>query len=74
MGYFEFFYTNHLLDERFASLGDLPNDFGAAFLGVWAIGGLSHLSPETEQAFGEILRLLLKLYRRVFEMALQGAV
>jgi len=73
VGYFEFFYTLQLLDERGASLGDLPNDLGSASLGVWAMGGLSHLSPETEEAFGEVFTLLLRLYRHVFETALQGA-
>ena len=73
VGYFEFFYTLQLLDERGASLGDLPNDLGSASLGVWAMGGLSHLSPETEEAFGEVFTLLLRLYRHVFETVLQGA-
>lgn len=72
VGYFEFFYTLHLLDQRGASLGVLPNDFDSASLGVWAIGGLSHLSPETEQAFGDVFSLLLRLYRQVFESALRG--
>ncbi|HEV7506780.1 MAG TPA: helix-turn-helix transcriptional regulator [Thermoanaerobaculia bacterium] len=72
VGYFEFFYTLHLLDQRGSSLGVLPNDFGSASLGVWAIGGLSHLSPETEKGFGNVFTLLLRLYRQVFESALRS--
>jgi transcriptional regulator with XRE-family HTH domain len=72
VGSFEFFYTVHLLDQRIVSLGVLPNDMDSASLAVWATGGLSHLSPETEEAFGAVFSLLLRLYRQVFETVVRG--
>jgi transcriptional regulator with XRE-family HTH domain len=73
VGYFEFFYTLCLLDQRAASLGVVPRELDSASLALWAIGGLSHLSPATEEAFGKVFSMLLGLYRQVFEMALGGA-
>ena len=70
VGYFEFFYTLYLLDQRAATLGALPNDMDSASLAVWATGGL--LSPATEEAFGAVFTLLLRLYRQVFETVLQA--
>jgi len=73
VGYFEFFYTVHLLDQRAASLGALPNDLDSASLAVWTTGGMSHLSPATEEAFGAVFTLLLRLYRQVVELVLLSA-
>jgi len=73
VGSFEFFYTVLLLDQRAASLGVLPNDMDSASLAVWATGGLSHLSPVTEEAFAAVFTLLLRLYRQVFETVLRSA-
>jgi transcriptional regulator with XRE-family HTH domain len=72
VGFFEFSYTVHLFDQRIGSLGVLPNDMDSASLAVWATGGLSHLSPETEEAFGAVFSLLLRLYRQVFETVVRG--
>ena len=72
IGSFEFFYTVHLLDQRAASLGEVPNDMDSAASAVWATGGLASLSPATEEAFASVFILLMRLYRQFLETLLRG--
>jgi molybdopterin-biosynthesis enzyme MoeA-like protein len=58
------------VDQRIASLS------GAAVVEpsvvVWASGGLSPLSTDTEEAFAKVFRQLLTLHREVFRQVLFG--
>ncbi|HEX4960018.1 MAG TPA: helix-turn-helix transcriptional regulator [Thermoanaerobaculia bacterium] len=74
IGYFELFYTVHMLDQRVASLGGLPNDLDSAAVAVWAMGALSQMSPATEEAFQRVFMDLLTLYRQVFDKVVFGAL
>jgi transcriptional regulator with XRE-family HTH domain len=72
VGYFEFFYTVNLLDQRTGSLGVSPVDMDSAARAVWATGGLSNLSPVIEEGFESVFTMLLRLYRQIFETVLRG--
>ncbi|HET9210911.1 MAG TPA: helix-turn-helix transcriptional regulator [Thermoanaerobaculia bacterium] len=78
VGYFEFFYTLHLVDRRASELEHAGNGNGEApqaeplpmpsFL-----PGNTLLDDTTDQAFSQVFTDLLLLYRRVFEqMVLPG--
>ena len=80
VGYFEFFYTLHLVDRRAADLargvaGDAAEGSGepVAYMPP-LVAGTALLAETTDQAFSQVFSDLLLLYRRVFEqMVLSGA-
>jgi transcriptional regulator with XRE-family HTH domain len=83
VGYFEFFYTLHLVDRRAADLARGEGEGGedpAAGEGSGeplylppVAGGTTLLAETTDQAFSQVFTDLLLLYRRVFEqMVLSG--
>jgi transcriptional regulator with XRE-family HTH domain len=77
VGYFEFYYTLHLVDRRAADLGRAEERAGTAHPASLASGdplympplydGNSLLAGTTDQAFSQVFTDLLLLYRRVFE-------
>jgi transcriptional regulator with XRE-family HTH domain len=83
VGYFEFFYTLHLVDRRAADLdragrreagaaeaaeGGANGDAGEGPLYMPPLlGGDTLLTGTTDQAFSQVFTDLLVLYRRVFE-------
>src|SRR6478672_10271227 len=78
VGYFEFFYTLHIVDRRAA---DLELADGAQARGAEQpmympplIKGESLLAEPTDQAFRQVFTDLLLLYRRVFEQVVLAAV
>lgn len=81
VGYFEFFYTLHLVDRRASELDLATNGDGeeaaaqAEPLPIPSfIPGNTLLDDTTDQAFSQVFTDLLLLYRRVFEqMVLPGA-
>jgi len=84
VGYFEFFYTLHLVDRRAADLArggagdDAEGPAAAESSGepVYMpplVAGTTLLAETTDQAFSQVFTDLLLLYRRVFEqMVLSG--
>ncbi len=64
VGYFEFFYSLHVVDERAGSLGSDPEPV--------ITSGPSVLRPSTQEAFQEILGMLFKLYGQVVQHAIAG--
>lgn len=80
VGYFEFYYTLHLVDRRAADLGRAEERAAAAYPSVTASlaagdplsmpplhDGNSLLAGTTDQAFSQVFTDLLLLYRRIFE-------
>jgi transcriptional regulator with XRE-family HTH domain len=77
VGYFEFYYTLHLVDRRAADLGRAEERAATADPASLASGdplympplydGNSLLAGTTDQAFSQVFTDLLLLYRRVFE-------
>ena len=77
VGYFEFYYTLHLVDRRAADLGRAEERAASAHPAGLASGdplympplydGNSLLAGTTDQAFSQVFTDLLLLYRRVFE-------
>jgi len=79
VGYFEFYYTLHLVDRRAADLGRAEERAAAhpAATASFAAGdplympplydGNSLLAGTTDQAFSQVFTDLLLLYRRIFE-------
>jgi transcriptional regulator with XRE-family HTH domain len=67
VGYFEFFYTLYLVDQRAADL--VRGDGGEALTAAAPrlLRGSSDLTPVTDQAFSRVFNELLTLYRTVFE-------
>jgi len=85
VGYFEFFYTLHLVDRRAADLargvaGDdaegpaaAAGSSGEPVYMPPLVAGTTLLAETTDQAFSQVFTDLLLLYRRVFEqMVLSG--
>jgi transcriptional regulator with XRE-family HTH domain len=62
VGYFEFFYTLQLVDQRANTLGQNPTG-RQLFTSPWS----ALLSRETEAAFDMVFGLLARLQRRVWE-------
>ena len=80
VGYFEFYYTLHLVDRRAADLGRAEERAAAAHPAAQAglasgdplympplYHGNSLLAGTTDQAFSQVFTDLLLLYRRIFE-------
>jgi transcriptional regulator with XRE-family HTH domain len=67
VGYFEFFYTLHLVDRRAADL-DRPAESDPEPLYMPPLtAGQTLLAGTTDQAFSQVFTDLLLLYRRIFE-------
>jgi transcriptional regulator with XRE-family HTH domain len=77
VGYFEFFYTLHLIDRRATDLTP-AKEAGAVraeplYLPPLYSGGNSLLADPTDQAFSQVFADLMILYRRLLEqIALSG--
>ncbi len=80
VGYFEFYYTLHLVDRRAADLGRAEERAASAHPSATAslasgdplympplYDGNSLLAGTTDQAFSQVFTDLLLLYRRIFE-------
>lgn len=71
VGYFEFFYTLHLVDRRAADLDrTAESDPGAEAKPLYVpplTAGQTLLAETTDQAFSQVFTDLLLLYRRIFE-------
>ena len=79
VGYFEFYYTLHLVDRRAADLGRAEERAAAAYPSAASLAagdpiylpplrdGNSALAGTTDQAFSQVFTDLLLLYRRIFE-------
>jgi transcriptional regulator with XRE-family HTH domain len=78
VGYFEFFYTLHLVDRRAADLDrGTEEPRGHEPLYVPPLSGHDGsvlLAGSTDQAFSQVFTDLLILYRRVFEQRILSAV
>jgi transcriptional regulator with XRE-family HTH domain len=78
VGYFEFFYTLHLVDRRAADLSPERGETVAVraeplYLPPLYSGGNSLLADPTDQAFSQVFADLMILYRRLLEqIALSG--
>jgi transcriptional regulator with XRE-family HTH domain len=78
VGYFEFFYTLHLVDRRAADLDHardasrLPENPAPLYLPPLT-AGQTLLSDTTDQAFSQVFTDLLLLYRRIFEQRVLSA-
>ena len=68
--YLDLFTTLYYVDQRVASLSGPPAINSS--LVVWASGGLSPLSADTEEAFAKVFRQLLTLHREVLQHVLFG--
>jgi transcriptional regulator with XRE-family HTH domain len=64
VGYFEFFYTLHVIDEKAGSLGSDPEPV--------ITSGPSVLRPSTQTAFQELLGMFFNLYGMVIQQAIAG--
>ncbi len=64
VGYFEFFYTLHVIDERAGSLGSDPEPV--------ITSGPSVLRPSTQAAFQEVLGLFFNLYGQIMQQTIAG--
>jgi transcriptional regulator with XRE-family HTH domain len=83
VGYFEFFYTLHIVDRRAADLEraaerqaaspEEPGDGEPLYVPPLGEGNAS-LTGTTDQAFSQVFTDLLVLYRRVFEQRIRSAV
>lgn len=75
VGYFEFFYTLHLVDRRAADLEE-GGDAGTLTepLHLPPPGGRSLLSEPTDQAFSQVFTDLMLLYRRHLEQVVFSGV
>ena len=81
VGYFEFFYTLHLVDRRAADLDRAAGNGNGEPLYVPPLSaspdgrdGNALLAGTTDQAFSQVFTDLLILYRRVFEQRVLSAV
>jgi len=78
VGYFEFFYTLHLVDRRASDLERAAGDGNGEPLYVPPLSGPKDgnalLTGTTDQAFSQVFTDLLILYRRVFEQRVLSAV
>jgi transcriptional regulator with XRE-family HTH domain len=76
VGYFEFFYTLHMVDQRAADLTE--RDAGPARAEPPSMvplpDGLSLLAEPTDLAFGQVFSDLMILYRRHLEQVLFSGV
>ena len=66
VGYFEFFYTLHFIDEKAGSLGSDPE--------LVITSGPSVLRPSTQTAFQEVFVLVFRLYGLVMQQAIAGGL
>jgi len=82
VGYFEFFYTLHLVDRRAADLEragereanpEAPGD-EPLYMPPLAADGDALLAGSTDQAFSQVFTDLLVLYRRVFEQRILSGI
>jgi transcriptional regulator with XRE-family HTH domain len=72
VGYFEFFYTLHLVDRRAADLAPAKGEAAAPraeplYMPPLFSGGNSLLADPTDQAFSQVFADLMLLYRRLIE-------
>ncbi len=76
VGYFEFFYTLHLVDRRAAALakGDAGGTRADPLSMVPLPDGSSLLSEPTDQAFSQVFTDLMLLYRRHLEQVVFSSV
>ena len=65
--YLDLFTTLYFVDQRIASFSGATAEPSIV---VWASGGLSPLSTDTEEAFAKVFRQLLTLHREVFRQVL----